>query len=310
MSKPRSKISDFAVYLVVRIVVCVIQALSFQTACRFAAFLAWLAYHVDRRHRRVADENLRFAFPELTDRQRDERVRAVYRHFCTLLMELVHLPRLLHPTNWRNYLDLPGGRAIVTALLSGRPVMFVTGHVGNWEMGGYALGLFGFRTYAIARRLDNTWLDGFLLRFRERTGQGILDKDDFDGITRILAKGGALATLADQDAGQRAQYVDFFGRPASTHKAVALLSLRYRVPLVVLGTLRNASPPAVKYQVVVEDVIYPEEYEERTDAVPEITRRFTAALERLVRSAPEQYFWLHRRWKHQPREKTARPRAA
>jgi KDO2-lipid IV(A) lauroyltransferase len=321
MSKPRSPLADYAVYLLVRAIVCILQALSFPTACRFAGLLAWLIYHVDRRHRLVAHENLRHAFPELDDRRRDDLVRAVYRHFCTLLMEMAHLPRKFHPNNWRQHLDLDNARPLVQALLGDRPVLFVTGHLGNWELGGYSLGLLGFRTYAIARRLDNPWLDDFLRNFRERTGQGILDKnDDFTRIQAVLASGGALATLADQDAGQRGQFVNFFNRPASTHKAVALLALRFNVPLVVLGTLRTEPPPGshgfhpfsgrLKYTVVVTDVIRPEDYESQPDAVATITRRFTLALEQLIRRAPEQYFWLHRRWKHQPQVKVKKSRAA
>ena len=98
-------VADYAVYLVVRVVVCVIQTLSLPAAVRLADGLAWLLYHVDRRHRLVADDNLRHAFPgDIDDAERDRLVRAVYRHFCTLLIEIVHLPRQLHPTNWRRYL--------------------------------------------------------------------------------------------------------------------------------------------------------------------------------------------------------------
>jgi KDO2-lipid IV(A) lauroyltransferase len=307
MSKPRSRVADYAVYLVIRLAVCMLQALSFRAACRVAAGLARLAYHLDRRHREVAHDNLRHAFPDWPDERRDRTVRAVYFHFCTLLMEILFLQRKLHPTNWRRYLTLTGGRQIVDALLSGRPLLIVTGHFGNWEMAGYALGLFGFRTHAIARTLDNPYLDDFLRGFRERTGQKVLaKKGDFDQMEALLTGGGVLATLADQDAGQKGQFVPFFGRPASTHKAVALMALQYNVPLLVTGTPRLGGVSApMRYEVVVEDVILPEEYREvsRFDAVQAITERFTAALERVVRRAPEQYFWLHRRWKHQPRAK-------
>ena len=114
----------------------------------------------------------------------------------------------------------------------------------------------------------------------------------------LLDSGGVIATLADQDAGQRGLFVDFFGRPASTHKAIALLALEHRVPVVVTGTPKVAEP--LFYQVVSGEVIYPEEYDGRPDAVEALTQRFTSALESLVRQAPGQYFWLHRRWKHQP----------
>jgi KDO2-lipid IV(A) lauroyltransferase len=300
MSKPRSRALDYLVYLIVRMVICVIQMMTYRAARGVSNHLAWLAYHLDRRHRQVAADNLRLALPEMQDgRQRDAVVRAVYRHFFLLLVEIVQVPRKLHATNWRRHLDLAGGRELVDGLLSDRPLLLVTGHFGNWELGGYVLGLLGFTTYAIARTLDNPYLDDFLRGFRERTGQKVLAKnDDFANIQTVLASGGVLATLADQDAGARGPFVDFFGRPASTHKAVALLALEYNVPLVVIGTPRVGEP--MKYQVVAEEVIRPEEYAGKPDAVRAMTQRFTTALERIVRRFPEQYFWLHRRWKHQP----------
>jgi KDO2-lipid IV(A) lauroyltransferase len=300
MSKSRSRLVDYGVYLIVRATVCLIQALSPEVGRSFALGLAWLAHRLDRRHREVARENLRQAFPgRYGEVELNDLVRRVYRHFCTLLVEIIQLPRRLHPTNWRRHLELTGGPLMVECLLSGRPLLLVTGHFGNWELGGYLLGLLGFTTHAVARPLDNRFLDDFLRRFREGTGQKVLaKKGDFDHMLAILARGGVLATLADQDAGQRGLFVDFFGRPASTHKAVALLALEHRVPLLVIGVRKRGEP--LQYQVIAEDLILPEEYEGKPDAVRAITQRFTTALERVVRGAPEQYFWLHRRWKHQP----------
>src|SRR5439155_14908573 len=211
----------------------------------------------------------------------------------------------LHLTNWKEHIDLVGGREIVDRLLSGRPLLLVSGHFGNWEMGGFALGLFGFRTHAIARPLDNPYLEDYLRRFREKTGQKLLAKrGDFDQMEALLRSGGVIGTLADQDAGQRGLFVAFFGRPASTHKAVALLALEHGVPMAVVGTPRLNG----RYRVLIGDLIFPEEYDKHPDAVRAITQRFTTALEKLIRLAPEQYFWLHRRWKHAPakaRRKTA-----
>jgi KDO2-lipid IV(A) lauroyltransferase len=129
-----------------------------------------------------------------------------------------------------------------------------------------------------------------------------------------MAGGGKVATLADQDAGARGVFVDFFGRPASTHKAVALMAIEFDALLVVMGVPRvnragraTAKPPAgmreTFYALEVEELIDPREYAHRADAIKAITQRYTAALERLVRRHPEQYFWLHRRWKRQPRAK-------
>jgi KDO2-lipid IV(A) lauroyltransferase len=227
-------------------------------------------------------------------------VRAVYRHFCGLLLDIVQLPRLMNVRTWRRHLELIGGRSVVEGLLSDKPLLLVTAHFGNWEMGGYALGLLGFRTHAIARKLDNPYLDDFFrCRFRERTRQQILDKnDDYERIQEVLATGGALGTLADQDAGSKGLFVEFFGRPASTHKAVALLAIEYRATIVVIATPKVSQPLGYRCEAV--DVFRADDYAERSDAVRAITERFTAGIENAVRRYPEQYFWLHRRWKHQP----------
>jgi KDO2-lipid IV(A) lauroyltransferase len=300
MSKPRSQFFDYLVYLLVRWFVCVIQSLPLQTAGSLATALAWLIHRIDRRHRLVALENLKHAFGEdLTDAEREGMVRAVYTHFCRLLIEIIHLPRRLHLRNWRDYVDLLGGEMLVDRLLSDRPLIIVTGHYGNWEMGGYVLGLLGVRSYAVARPLDNPYLDDFLRLFRERTGQRLLaKKGDFDQMQTILGGGGVIATLGDQDAGQRGLFVNFFGRPASTHKVMGLLSLEFRAPILVI-VARNLGG-MLRYQAAAVEEIMPERYEGRADAVRAITQRLTTALEWAVRQAPAQYFWLHRRWKHQP----------
>jgi KDO2-lipid IV(A) lauroyltransferase len=300
-SKKRSRLKDYAVYLTVRCVICVIQTLPYSRACQLAGALAWLAERIDKRHRQVALDNLGRAFPDnYGPDERKEKVREVYRHFCTVLIEIIHLPRLLHPTTWRRHMSLNNSKRLVNLLISGRPVMLVTGHFGNWEMGGYVLGMLGFKTYAIARPLDNPYLDELFRNHRERTGQGILaKKGDYDRLQGILARNGVVATLADQDAGQRGLFVDYFGQPASTHKAVALLALEYGVPMAVIGVRKVGDP--VRYENICEDVILPEDYAESPDAIKAITQRFTSALENIVRMAPEQYFWLHRRWKHQPK---------
>jgi Kdo2-lipid IVA lauroyltransferase/acyltransferase len=136
----------------------------------------------------------------------------------------------------------------------------------------------------------------------------------------VLKGGGKVATLADQDAGPRGVFVDFFGRPASTHKAVALMAMQFDAVMVVFGVPRARradypQPPGFDpadplapmfYAAKVVDVIDPREYANDPNAVKHITARYTAALERLIREHPEQYFWLHRRWKHQPKAKPAK----
>ena len=304
MARKRSRLLDLAAYLAVRVVVCVLQMLPYATAMRLSEALAWLVYKLDRRHRLVADDNLRHAFPPLDAAGRDRLVRAVYRHFLGMAVSLVFLPRLFHTASWKRYLEFSDARQLLSVLLSGRPLLLVTGHFGNWELGNVALGVLGFRPASIARRLDNPHLHRLVLSLRARQGQALLDKtEDYDKMLAVLESGGMLATLGDQDAGQRALYVDFFGRPASTHKAMALMALQFGTPVVVIGIARLGEP--MRHRLLVEDVIMPEEYDGHADAVRSMTERLTAGLERMARKHPEQYFWLHRRWKHQPKAKKA-----
>ena len=309
MAKVRKRHVDFAVYVAIRLMVAVLQALPLTTALRVADGLAWLVRQLDRRHRMVARENLNTAFPgQYSEAETDELVKRVYRHFCRMMVEILQLGRRVHTGNWRDYLEYGSpeqSRMALSALLGERPILLVTAHFGNWELSGYIQALLGFKGYAIARPLDNPYLDAWLRRWREERGQKIIaKKGEFDRIEDVLQAGNALATLGDQDAGARGLFVNFFNRPASTHKAIALLSIEHNVPIVVIVCARIAEP--MFYRLYVEDVIEPSEYDQHLNPVKAITERFTNALESLIRKHPEQYFWLHRRWKHQPPVKKAK----
>ncbi|MBY0514454.1 MAG: lysophospholipid acyltransferase family protein [Gemmataceae bacterium] len=306
--KRRRPAADLAVYLAVRLVVCVVQMLSVRVACRVAEFLARVVYRVDRRHRAVAADNLRHAFPELAaDPARlDRLVRRTYRHFLLVAVEMMLAPRKVTAASWRRHANTYPAACLNGHLLRDRASLIVTGHFGNWELAGRLNGVFGYRTFAVARVLDNPHLERFVKRFRQGTGQTVIaKKDDFDRLTGVLGRHAKVATLADQDAGSRGVFVPFFGRPASTHKAVALMALEFDAVMLVIGAPRVAEP--MYYAVECEDVIDPREYRDRGDAVKAITQRYHDALARMIRRHPEQYFWLHRRWKSQPAARKAKP---
>jgi Kdo2-lipid IVA lauroyltransferase/acyltransferase len=302
---PRHKVRrpwlDYLVYLVVRSLVAFAQMLSIEQSYGLAHFLGWVLYRADKRHREVGLDNLKHAYGDaMSEKERDEVVRGVYRHFCMMLIEILHLPRKIQLTNWRDYFVLEGHGHLLDLFMSGkRPLIFLTGHYGNWEMAGYVFGLFGFPTVSVARTLDNPYLERYLKSFRERTGQQLIPKSGgFDQMVEVLKNNQALSFLADQDAGQRGLYVDFFGRQASTHKAIALLAIEYQAPVIV-GVARRIGP-GFRYEFFCEDVIDPAELAGTADDIRLLTQRYTSALERLIREGPTQYLWLHRRWKHQP----------
>jgi Kdo2-lipid IVA lauroyltransferase/acyltransferase len=303
MKHRRRPAVDYLVYLVVRLVVAIAQALSVEQSYAFARFLAAVLYRVDRRHRDVGLENLKMAFGDrYTEVERDQIVRGVYQHFCMVLMEILHIPRKLHLTTWRERITLVGHEKVVDRLLKGGPLIMLTGHFGNWEMAGYLFGVFGFPPNSVARPLDNPYLDRFLRTFRKRTGQKMIPKTGgYDQMLDVLRSGGVLSFLADQDAGQNGLYVEFFGRPASTHKAIALLALAHNAPVIV-GYARRIGP-GFRYEVGCSEIIEPSEWTGTADDVRLLTQRYTSALETIIRRDPDQYLWLHRRWKHQPKKR-------
>jgi Kdo2-lipid IVA lauroyltransferase/acyltransferase len=312
MARPRSRVVDYLVYLAIRCVACVVQTLDWDSAYDLADGVAWLAHRFDRRHREVALENLRHAFPDWTELRRDRVVRDTYRHFCAMVIEMIRGPRMLRRRNVEalfRFRSQAARERVEAGLASNRPLLMLTGHHGNWEVYGYAVGLYGAKISAVARPLDNPYLDRLLNSYRGATGHRMISKNgDFDRINALMASGGNLALLADQDAGQKGLFVEYFGRPASTHKSLALLAFEYDA-LTVVGTAIRVGRP-LRYEIVVEDFIEPSELAAAPDALKRFTQRYSSALERAVRLAPEQYFWLHRRWKHQPIERKAKKSAA
>ncbi len=309
MKRPRNRLVDYLVYLLVRLVVGFAQAMSIEQSYAFARNLAAILHRVDARHRKIGMDNLRQAFGDRYDEPaRAAIVRGVYLHFCMMLMEILHIPRKLHSATWRDRITLVGHEKVLDRLLRGGPLIMLSGHFGNWEMAGYLFGVFGFPPNSVARTLDNPRIDRFLRSFRERTGQKMIPKKGgYDQMLDVLRAGGILSFLADQDAGERGMFVEFFGRPASTHKAIALMAIEHRAPVVV-GYARRIGP-GFRYEVGCAELFDPDESTGTADDARLLTQRYTTALERIIRRDPEQYLWLHRRWKHQPKERKRRPDA-
>ena len=293
------RVVDFAVYLLIRIFVALVQALPIETAAGIARALAWLAHRVLRIRHRVVEENLRCAFPHFGAGERDCLARRMWEHLFLLVVEVAHIPRKIHQTNWRRYIRLGGKDVLVRLLLSDRPVIIVTGHFGNFEAAGVLLGLLGFPTFTVARTLDNPYLDRFVNKFRGLSGQFIIPKKGgYDQIVQVMAQGGTMTFLADQHAGEKGCWVEFFGRPASAHKAIALLAMTYHAPMVV-GYCRRLDRP-MQFEMRVHAVADPQQTPPEAASVQALTQWYTSRLEEFIRQWPEQYWWLHRRWRTPP----------
>lgn len=301
MQLPRGMI-DFAVYLVVRCAVCVVQAISLDACQVWSRRFGVLAWHGLRLRRRVIEGNLRIAFPSLTNKQRDALAIGMWQHLLLMVAEIAQAPRKLHRTNWREHSAAPEMRTLVSRLLDPRPMVILSGHFGNFELGGYLLAMHGFPTYTVARRLDNPYLDRWVTRFREATGQFMLEKQGVSGqIETALQRGETLVLLGDQYAGDKACWADFFGKPASTHKAVAMFTLSSSAPTAVCGVIRQGAP--LHFEMRLAAVVDPLGQDFQLGSVRQLIQWYSRQLESLIRAAPEQYWWVHRRWKGEPRRR-------
>jgi KDO2-lipid IV(A) lauroyltransferase len=307
-------------YLGFRMLACLIEMLSVRQTARLARSFAWLMTDVlPRRWTRyeIARENIARAFngpngkTTLSEQQIEDMIRGMWGHLFRVVVESIQWPRRLRLVNCREAIVFRDRKPLVKALCSGRRVIVLAGHFGNWEVSLATFGQFGFPMGVVARHLDNPYLHRWFVRTREATGHRLyLKQGGFDGMIDAIGAGGNLILLADQDAGGRGVFVDFFGRPASTFKSIALMAIEYDALIAVGYGLRLADDDSARwarFEIGCETIIDPREIKAK-DEVREITRLYTAALEQAIRRAPEQYFWVHRRWKSEPRK--GRNRAA
>ena len=304
-------------FLVFQAFVCIIDCLSVRTTARIAQCLATVIHFgLPRKWTRyaVARDNLVRAFgSRYTEAEIEMLVYGMWVHLFRTIAETVQSVRKLHLHSYREIVNFADFHRTNEAICSGRRVLMLGGHFGNWEIGTALVGLWGFPMGIIAREMDNPYLHDWFRRQREITGHRMLLKSgDFDEMVALLQKGGNLGLLCDQDAGPRGVFVDFFGSPASTFKSIALLALEYDALVMVGYSIRLpdqfGEQKWARFEVGCETVIDPRKIDS-SDPVGEITRQFTSALERAIRRAPEQYFWIHRRWKSEPktRKKSEQP---
>jgi len=298
-----------AEYLAVRLLVCILQTLRIETCAALARRAARLCTDVFKLRADILAENLAIAYPDWTPARRRACILAMWEHLFLFVAEVVQSPRKIRVTNYRRYVTFREEADFARVMYDDRPTIFLTAHFGAFEMLGYFAGMVGIPSYTIVRTLDNPHLEAFLARFRGATGQHLIAKEGAsDRIGEVLRQGHLLGILADQYAGSKGSWVTFFGKPASTHKAVALLALTEGARLIV-ATVRRDGRPMHYVQT------FHAEFDPLT-ATPEgtnptaITQWFTDQFERFIREEPSQYWWLHRRWKDNRKKRGAKRAAA
>jgi KDO2-lipid IV(A) lauroyltransferase len=296
---------DRVVYIAVRLAAMILQMFPINLNLATARLAGRIWYRLIPRHRRRARGHLRLAYGhQLSDAQIDRIAMGSMQQMAMMAVESVFSPRLINEWTWPRYIRLRGIERVLEVLLSRRGVILLTGHYGNWELLGITLTALGFPLVAVMRPLDNPFLNDYLMTVRRRRGLELLyKKGASQSAEDVLRGGGILGFIADQNAGRKGEFVDFFSQPASTYRSIALLAIACRVPIAV-GYARRLSHEFA-YEVGCNRIIEPDEWAWQENAVHWITQEYTRAIEQLVRDAPEQYLWIHRRWKSRPRPQRA-----
>ncbi len=299
MSDPSDKARKHRLeYAGFRVLSRVLLALPERVAHGLGAALGWTAGVLLRIRRREVDAHLALAFPRETPSWRRRVARASYVH---LGREAVALFRMagLDAEAVRARTTVEGLDALRSALAEGTGAVVVTGHLGNWEIGGAAVAARGIGVDAVAKGMANRRFDRDLVATRERLGLEVVGMEEAPRrLLRTLRAGRVAALVADQNFHRGGIFVPFFGKQAATAKGPALFALRTGAPLFLGVALREDGWPA-RYRVELRRVEV-----ERTGELEEDVRRLTRAhvdaLEAEVRAHPEQYFWQHKRWKTRP----------
>lgn len=301
--KKKSKhnpLKDWLIYLALRTFIVYLSLFDIQTNLNTACFLGRLLWKYYHRGRKRALDNLRASFPEKSEKWLRQTGRRSFEHIVMLAVDVLFTPRLVTKHNWRSYSKYRNAERTKWLMQEGRGLIMVTAHYGNFEIMGYIMGLFGFKIYSIARPLDNKYVSRYLYGVRQRAGQTILDKKGASRMMeQIISSGSTLCFIADQDAGRKGIFVDFFGRKASTYKSIGLIAITYNIPIVV-GCCRRIGNHFC-FELVGNRMIFPQEWASKDNPLEWITAEYTKAIEEFVREDPGQYWWLHRRWKHRPK---------
>jgi Kdo2-lipid IVA lauroyltransferase/acyltransferase len=251
------------------------------------------------RYRRRAEEQLRAAFPAKSAEWAAQTAIACFEHFGQMTAEMLKAPRSASSRQWASMVKVKGEKAILNVAREGKGVIFVSGHLGNWELGAQWAGRNNLKLTSVAHRSRNARLNERMERERKSRGHTTVGMDGaFRGLIRALRQGSIVALLTDRNPRDTGMLVPFFGRDILTVTTPALLSCATGAPIVPFACLRDGK--AFRYTLHFDEPLRPDLEAPRDREISRLTRAATAALERHIRLAPEQWQWMHRRWKITP----------
>jgi Kdo2-lipid IVA lauroyltransferase/acyltransferase len=304
--RPQSPLRDWGQYLVLRGVMGLLAAMPLWLALRVGELGAFLAYLVDVPHRRIGMRNLAFAFPKHPLAARRRILRGSFLNLGRMAAELAHLPRLSDDQlrAMVRFEDEDWWREAVTWERS-TGVLALSGHFGNWELLVYAHGRRGHPVHMVHRAIANPLVDRWLNALRARAGTRMIRKNaGAGGVLHALRERALLVLPIDQNSTRGlGVFVDYFGVPASTNAGMARIALKTDAPIVPVFIVREGR--TARHRVHVLPILQVERTGDAEEDVRRNTQRFTTVFEEMVRRYPEQWLWMHKRWKTRP---TGEPR--
>jgi KDO2-lipid IV(A) lauroyltransferase len=264
-----------------------------------AGVLAWSVYRLHGRLRRVGQRNLELAFPELSAWERKAILRGVYRSLGRQLVEFCRMTRYT-PDNTRGWIRYEGLDHYLAARARGKGVLIVTGHMGAWELSSFYHSLMGYPMSMVARPLDNRRLDAFVTGIRCLHSNRVLPKDDFArGLLTAMRKGETVGILMDTNmTPPQGVFVNFFGKQACAASGLARVALK--TGAAVLPGFMVWEEVERRYVLHFgPQLAFERTADEEADIVA-ATQQCTSAIETWIRRYPDQWLWIHRRWKTRP----------
>ena len=285
-------------YVLYSFIGSLVRLLPWEMVNRVGAGAAAFAYDFIPIRKKLTLENLRQAFPQKSPKEIDDIARKTYRNVVIALLEIFWFPRLTE-TKLREIVSMPDTNIMDARLKEGKGLIMLGAHFGNWELNALAVGLLGGHPLTIiVQEQRNKYVDAFMSRCRVLFGSKlVVMKKSPREILAALQHNQVVAMLADQSGPQEGLFVEYFGRPASTHRGPAVFSVRTGAPIVMSFILRNADG---RYRVVFEEVDTQNLSGSEDDKIAVLTARHVTMLEKYATLYPDHWLWMHKRWKHTP----------
>jgi Kdo2-lipid IVA lauroyltransferase/acyltransferase len=291
---------EWCEYAAVWVILKLLGALPLGVARGSAVAVASALYGMLPKLRRTAEFNLRLAFPEWDEARRRAVIRGMVRNLGWLAAEFARFPRYTRE-NIEDVLILDGHENFLDGQRRGKGVLYLTGHIGAWELSSFAHALYGFPLHYMARPLDNVRVDKLVNRYRCSSGnEPIFKNESARALLKILKEAGTVGILADQNTmPDEGVFVDFFGKSACTTTGIARVALHTDAAVVPGYAYWDARTG--KYRLRFEPAVELVRTGNTERDIFVNTQRFAKVIEEIIRKYPEQWVWVHARWKTRPK---------